>query len=99
VTQHTYLECVKKLSLERKREREREREKEKERERGAVDLSDSNFRKSATGERKSLMLSRSKKVVSKSDVSCKDTKVTSEAICEALQGLNCCEVNPIYHPY
>lgn len=51
----------------------------------------SNFRKSATGERQSLMLSRSKKVASKSDVSRKDTKVTSEAICRALQGLGCRE--------
>ncbi|TGZ52585.1 hypothetical protein DBV15_10513 [Temnothorax longispinosus] len=56
--------------------------------RGAANLPGSNFRKSATGERKSLMLGRSEKVASKSDVSCKDTKVTSEAICEALQGLD-----------
>ncbi|EFN81956.1 hypothetical protein EAI_11663 [Harpegnathos saltator] len=44
------------------------------------------------GEEKSSMPSRSEKVAGKSDVSCKDTKVTSEAICEALQGLDrCCE--------
>lgn len=49
----------------------------------------SNFRKNAKGERQSLMLSRSKKVASKSDVSYRDTKVTSEAICRALQGLGC----------
>jgi len=49
----------------------------------------SNFRKNAKGERQSLMLSRSKKVASKSDVSYRDTKVTSEAICRALQGFGC----------
>lgn len=67
------------------------------RERDATDHPGSNFRKSATGERKSSMLSRSEKVASKSDVSCKDMRVTSEAICEALQGLDCCETDSIYH--
>lgn len=51
-----------------------------------------NFRENeTTDEGKSSMSSRSEKVASKSDVSCKDTKVTSEAIWEDLQGLDCCE--------
>jgi len=37
------------------------------------------------------MSSQSEKVADKSDVSCKDTEITSEAIYEALQGLDCSE--------
>lgn len=63
---------------------------------GVADFSRSNFRKDARGERKSSMLSRSEKVASKSVASCKDTRVTSEAICEALRGLNR-RVSLVYH--
>lgn len=64
-----------------------------------MDLPGSNFRKSAMDERKSSMLSRSEKVASKSNVFCKDTKVTSKAICKALQGLDYCEAGNCDSPF
>lgn len=48
-----------------------------------------NFREATDGG-KSLTSSRSEEVAGKSDVFYKDTKVTSKAIWEALQGLGCC---------
>jgi len=56
-------------------------------------LSHSIFEEGAAGERKTSMSSRSEEVAGKSDVSCKDTKVTSEAIYETLQGLNSSEAS------
>jgi hypothetical protein len=44
------------------------------------------------------MSSESEKVAGRSDVSCKDTKVTSEAIYEALQGLDSSEASEFISP-